>query len=63
MSLPNIINVKTGLIVLAVVVIGFLGYVYFNANGKNLSWCASNINACRIARIQALDRDYSALAK
>ena len=61
MSLPNIVSVKTALIVLALVVVGFLGWAYFNANGKNLSWCATNLNSCRIARLQALDRDYQTL--
>lgn len=61
MQLPSIISVKLLIIVLTLLVAGFLGYVYFKANGQNLAWCASNINACRISRIQALERDYSVI--
>jgi len=59
MKLLNIVSVKLLSIIVTLLVVGFLGYVYVNANGANVAWCASNINACRIARIQALERDYS----
>ena len=60
-AITNFVSVKAVLIALALLGIGFAGYVYFQANSANLAWCAGNINACRIARIQALEKDYSSL--
>jgi hypothetical protein len=59
--LKGLINVKTAIIVLTLVVIGFIGYQYIQLNGANLSWCATNINSCHVARIQALERDLNTL--
>lgn len=61
MNLPSFVNVKLLVIAVILLVVGTLGYIYFQANSANLAWCAANINACRIARIQALERDYKVL--
>jgi len=63
MTLPKLFSVKVLVTILTLLAIGLAGYAYFQANGKNLSWCALNINACRIARIQALERDLTVLKK
>ena len=60
-ALTNFVSVKLLLIVLTLLGIGFAAYIYFQANSANLAWCAGNVNACRIARIQALERDYSVI--
>ena len=59
--LKSVINVKNIIILLTLValVAGVVGY--FNLNGKNVAWCSVNINDCRVARIQALDRDVNVL--
>jgi hypothetical protein len=60
-AIKEFVGIKLILIVMTLLAIGFAGYVYFQANSANLAWCAANINACRIARIQALERDVTVL--
>ena len=60
-ALTNFVSIKVLAIILILLAVGFSGYVYFQANSANLAWCAANVNACRIARIQALEKDYSSL--
>jgi len=60
-AITSLVSVKTLIIIVTLLVIGFLGYVYINANGANLAWCTANINDCRIARVQALERNYEVL--
>ncbi len=59
--LKEIVSIKNAVIVLILTALIICGYVYFKANGQNLAWCFGNINACRVARIQALEKDYSAV--
>lgn len=61
--LKSVVNAKNIIILVTLIAIvaGVVGY--FNLNGKNIAWCAVNINDCRVARIQALDRDVQVLTE
>ena len=62
MQLPSILSIKNAIIVLVLAALAFVAYSYVQVNGNNVAWCATNINACRVARIQALERDISVLS-
>lgn len=56
--LKNIVSVKNVVIVLMLtaLIIGAVKYVQYN--GSALAWCTLNANDCRVARINALERNY-----
>ena len=59
--LKSVLSIKTVIIILILVTLAFVGVTYTKANGSNLAWCFANINSCRIARVQALERDVRVL--
>ena len=56
--LKNIVSPKNIIILLVLASIGFGLVSYVRYNGSNLGWCLANANDCRVARIQALDRNF-----
>ena len=59
--LLNVINAKNIIILVTLIAIvaGIVGYA--NLNGKNVAWCSLNIEQCRVARIQAVQRNIEVL--
>ena len=56
--LKSIVSPKNIIILLVLAGIGFGLVSYVRYNGSNLGWCLANANDCRVARIQALDRNF-----
>lgn len=59
MNLLNLVSVKNAVIVLVLTALIFGVVKYVQYNGNSLAWCLLNANDCRVARIQALERNYA----